>query len=742
MTVKYQTIIVDCSENCITEVCRCITGDFIAYAAAEPGTFETVDHTQLYILTDAGGNVITSSTLGIFPGLMSDTDYFIYAASGVFAEYCYELNTGIATYNCACICPTMGEITTTGPICAGESFDIILSGIANIDEAENNTSDYQVLFSYYNGVVANPDPYTNSPDGYIDGGLLPIDSTIILTGVGLDLGVGTYTVVAWLDDFSIPSIPPDCAPSVATVVTIFEEPFVDLGEDITACEGESIVLDAGNESSMTIWSPTGETTSAITVTSSGNYIVNIEDTNGCMASDEVTITFIDAFEVDNPVSICSGNSYTLPDGMTVSTSGNYPVTLTSTQGCDSIVTTILSVDEVLTSDNPVTICEGENYTLPDGSVINTAGTYLVTLNSTQGCDSIVTTILTVDEVLTSDNTAAICEGENYTLPDGSVINTAGTYSVTLTSTQGCDSIVTTIVTVDEVLTSDNSVTICEGENYTLPDGVMVSTSGTYPVTLTSTQGCDSIITTILSVDAVLTSDNSVTICEGENYTLPDGSIVNAAGTYPVTLTSVLGCDSIITTILSVDDVLTSDNSVSICEGDSYTLPDGVMVSTAGTYPVTLTSTQGCDSIITTILSVDEVLTADNLVIICEGENYTLPDGSVINAAGTYPITLTSTQGCDSIVNTILTISPSTHVDATVTICAGESYVLADGSLVSSDGTYPVTIPTIEGCDSTINTILTVDQSCATEVCDCENGIFTAYATAEPGSHETIDYTNV
>src|SRR5258706_110263 len=60
----------------------------------------------------------------------------------------------------------------------------------------------------------------------------------------------------------------------------------------------------------------------------------------------------------------------------------------------------------------------------DGSVVNTAGTYTTTLTSAiTGCDSIVTTNLTVNPVLTSTANPVICTGSTYILPDGTVVNT-------------------------------------------------------------------------------------------------------------------------------------------------------------------------------------------------------------------------------------------------------------------------------------------------------------------------------
>src|SRR5690606_19351860 len=132
------------------------------------------------------------------------------------------------------------------------------------------------------------------------------------------------------------------------------------------------------------------------------------------------------------------------------------------------------------------------------------------------------------------------------------------------SQSGCDSIVTTHLSVSDILTSEESVSICLGESYILPDGTEVSAEGSYESNLISQSGCDSIVTTHLSVSDILTSEESVSICLGESYILPDGAEVSAAGPYALPIISQSGCDSIVTTHLSVSDILTSEESVSIC----------------------------------------------------------------------------------------------------------------------------------------------------------------------------------
>lgn len=97
----------------------------------------------------------------------------------------------------------------------------------------------------------------------------------------------------------------------------------------------------------------------------------------------------------------------------------------------------------LTTNNQ-TICFGETYVV-GSSVYAASGIYVDTLLSTNGCDSVITTIVTVSTAFQVSNPRVICEGQSVVVGN-SIYYTPGTYIDTLISTIGCDSIVTTIIT--------------------------------------------------------------------------------------------------------------------------------------------------------------------------------------------------------------------------------------------------------------------------------------------------------
>lgn len=64
-----------------------------------------------------------------------------------------------------------------------------------------------------------------------------------------------------------------------------------LGRDITSCEGNEVVLDAGAGFSSYMWS-TGDNTQTLTVTKGGEFSVMVTDANGCSGSDTVNVSFV------------------------------------------------------------------------------------------------------------------------------------------------------------------------------------------------------------------------------------------------------------------------------------------------------------------------------------------------------------------------------------------------------------------------------------------------------------------
>ncbi|MCE3295086.1 MAG: hypothetical protein K0R65_800, partial [Crocinitomicaceae bacterium] len=515
-------------------------------------------------------------------------------------------------------------------------------------------------------VTVNPVYTVNNPQVICQGGSYAINGNSYATA-------GTYkdTLVSVNG----------CDSIIVTQLTVNPVYQTDNIQDI--CDGESYTIN-GN-----------------TYTADGTYTDVMQSVNGCDSTVVTYLTIHPLQTVNNPQMICTGGSYTI-NGNTYTADGTYTDVLQSIYGCDSTVITQLSVVTSFNINNPVTICQGESYTV-GANTYTTAGTYNDLLVSALGCDSMVTTVLTVNAVFAVNNPQTICQGDSYTI-GANTYTSNGTYTDVLQSVNGCDSTVTTVLTVIPLQTVNNPQQICTGGSYTIA-GNTYTTAGTYTDILQSVDGCDSTVITQLTVNPVHTVNNPQTICAGESYTV-GANTYSIAGTYVDVLQSVGGCDSTVTTVLTVNPVSSATNPQTICSGESYQI-GGNTYTTAGTYTDILQAVNGCDSTVTTILTVNVSPVVNNPQVICQGESYTI-GSSTYTIAGTYNDVFQAVNGCDSTIVTQLTVNPVYAVNNPQTICLGESYTI-NGNVYTTAGNYTDVLQSVQGCDSVVTTQLTVNN---------------------------------
>ena len=350
-----------------------------------------------------------------------------------------------------------------------------------------------------------------------------------------------------------------------------------------------------------------------------------------------------------------------------------------------------------------TICSNDTYDF-NGRVLSTSGAYIDTLQTINGCDSVVTLTLTINPVANTNLSAAICEGTMYA-ENGFNASEAGSYTQNLQTVNGCDSIVTLNLTVNPLASTNLTAAICEGSVYS-ENGFNVNEAGTYTQNLQTINGCDSIVTLNLTVNPLASTNLAAAICEGSVYS-EHGFNVSEAGTYTQNLQTINGCDSIVTLTLTVNPVASTTFTAAICEGTTYT-ENGFNASEAGTYTQNLQTIDGCDSIVTLTLTVNPVESTNLTAAICEGSVYT-ENGFNISEAGTYTQTLQTVNGCDSVVTLTLTVNPAYNIMIDASINEGETYE-ENGFSESEAGTYVHTLQAENGCDSVITLNLTVNSS--------------------------------
>mgnify|MGYP002527018013 CR=1 FL=1 len=248
------------------------------------------------------------------------------------------------------------------------------------------------------------------------------------------------------------------------------------------CDGSATGSATGGTPPYTyLWDdPSTQNTATAVGLCAGSYSVMVTDSNGLSDTAFVTINEPAALSSSNSPTICNGDSM-LAGGAFQTTSGSYIDTLVSGGGCDSVVTTNLTVSAPLSVDlgqdttvvGSITLDAGagfSTYTWNTGDstqtiLVSTSGTYTVTVTDSAGCsanDAVVVTITpppapTASAVGTDASCNGVCDGSatgsatggtppyTYLWDDPSTQNTAtavglcaGSYSVMVTDSNGLD----------------------------------------------------------------------------------------------------------------------------------------------------------------------------------------------------------------------------------------------------------------------------------------------------------------
>ncbi len=383
-------------------------------------------------------------------------------------------------------------------------------------------------------------------------------------------------------------------------------------------------------------------------------------------------------------------------------------------------------------------------------------------------------------------------GVNQYLPFTNV-DTTGFYSVYVIDSNNCRATDTVYIVIDSLpmlAYEGDTVTVCNttildaqnaGSTYQWSNGAQTQTTtpanaGMYFVTVTTTAGCsltDSVLVN-LNANPTLELGPDTTFCLGAGALLDAGAgptgttyqwntgattqivVITSPGSYFVTVTSAQGCvstDSVFMNILQAP-VLNLGSNHTACgpemldagnAGASYQWSTGsnaqtITVNSSGTYSVTVTNGAGCqtvDNITITMGSTPQVALGPNLLL-CGGQTATLDAGNpgstyawssgattqtiTVSAAGTYIVSVTNQGGCvghDTISVTQSTLSvnlgPNTNIcdNSTQTLNAGNpgmTYLWSNGAtsqsvVVNQPGTYSVTVTDGLGCTAGDNIIL-------------------------------------
>jgi gliding motility-associated-like protein len=308
------------------------------------------------------------------------------------------------------------------------------------------------------------------------------------------------------------------------------------------------------------------------------------------------------------------------------------------------------------------LCAGEIYTL-DLDSFNKDTSFVREVSSSENTDSLVTYNITFLPQSSADITVSTCDTTPVFINNKPYIET-GNYYDTLVNQYGCDSLLQIKVTNLTSTRLDTFVSICFGDSLFI-DSTLYYTSGKFTDTLTNYKGCDSFFSVSLEVLYPSYFDTTSILCEGNRFEL-NNKYYSGSGIYYDTLSSYIGCDSIIQISIIENEHSYFDTSIVLCADESVVFSDTVR-NVSGTYKQILTNYKNCDSVVTMHLFIKEVAHYKLDTLICPNDSFFL-NNKLYHSPGIYYDSLTTQAGCDSFLTiTIDTFKDFTCYDATVFI---------------------------------------------------------------------------
>ncbi|MEI6816057.1 MAG: hypothetical protein WCL14_05565, partial [Bacteroidota bacterium] len=597
--------------------------------------------------------------------------------------------------------------------------------------------------------ITAPTINASGPTTFACPGSVKLYTSTLYTGWHWSTGATTDTITVTQTGNYVVTVTNNagCTNTQTRTVTV-TPPIVAIGASgpTTFCTGGSVRLYTTTSFTSWVWS-TGATTDTISITTAGTYRVTVTTGNGCTATATQVVT-VNAnpnptINVNGPTSFCQGGTVTLTvagfytayhwstgattNNIVVNASGTYTVTVTNNTGCTGTnfrtITVYPAPTPTITANGPTTFCVGgsvqlstqtfSTYNWSNGATTNTinvttAGTYRVTVTSAQGCTATATQVIVVNPsptpVISASGPTTFCNGgsvflssagySSYLWTSGSTVNTilvttGGTYIVTVTNANGCTGTATQIVTVNNATTA--SIT---------PSGP----------------------TNFCTGGSVNLSANASASYLWSNAATTQAITVNSTGTYTVTITGNTGCTATASQIVNVTSSLstsiTPSGPTTICDGNSVTLDAGtytnyvwstgastqtISPTTSGTYSVTVTASAGCTGTATQTITVNAnpvpTITPYSSTTFCIGGNVHLDAGAfnsyswstgatneIVTAttSGNYVVTVSNASGCTATASQAVTVNPL----ATPVITAnGPLNFCAGGNVTLDAGTY-------------------------------------------------------
>ena len=407
---------------------------------------------------------------------------------------------------------------------------------------------------------------------------------------------------------------------------------------------------------------------------------------------DLTVT---AYNVeDTAIALCPGETYPW-HGQTLSEARSYRDTVPEE---NTIYIATVTLNPTYSVMDPVTVPQGQLPYLWHGRAFSADTTVCDTLHTQAGCDSVVCLDLTVTAYHVEDTIIALCPGETYPW-HGQTLSEARSYRDTVPEE---NTIYIASVTINPTYNIQEPAIVMQSQLPYVWHGREFSADTTVCDTLRTAAGCDSVVCLDLTVTAYHVEDTIIALCPGETYPW-HGQVLSEARSYRDTVPEE---NTIYIATVTVNPTYAVETFLAICENQlPYHYVNGQIDTTfdVGTPPLSsqnfqLSTITGCDSIVTLHLTVSSPTVSDIIVSSCG--SFVWHGRTFTESTDTATFRTTNAAGCDIILTLHLTVNPLDSTDLYESICAGDTYDF-NGRLISQEGIYRDTIHRQEACDSIV-----------------------------------------
>ncbi|MCB0636168.1 MAG: gliding motility-associated C-terminal domain-containing protein [Lewinella sp.] len=499
--------------------------------------------------------------------------------------------------------------------------------------------------------------------------------------------------------------------SVESSITVFVEAPPELSwisGDQTICQGQTAVLEVNaTDADVINWS-TGAQGDAIIVSPVTTTTYDVTALNSCgEASLQATLMVEPPQSSELTLSTCPGSTI-MYGGVSLAPGETADVVLTSSNGCDSIVTVTVVPDDLPPVPVTLSVCPGDtlyyqNTPLLPGDIQD------FLLLASNGCDSLVTVTVTAAPTYADTLQLQTCPSDTVFYA-GTALLAGDTMDFSLLSALGCDSIVTVMVEALPVFTDTLDLMACPGDTVFYA-GASLLPGDQQAFTLTAANGCDSVVTVNVQMLETFSSSLTLTTCMGipvmyQGVSLPPGAVQD------FTLQASNGCDSVVTVTVEEVDDLSSTLELMTCPNGTVDY-NGTILAPGDIQDFLLSSVNGCDSTVTVTVSALPTFTSNETLYTCPGSSVSYA-GMPLMPGAVETFVFTALNGCDSTVTVTVEALPTFSSNLALEACTGSS-VSYNGTDLPAGSQQDFTLVAANGCDSIVSVTVTELPTFASEL---------------------------